>query len=87
MENSNYTNPGCGCHNSGLANGTTYTLRNCGCGGLGEATDPANKTAKETKKDLVETAKKYINGEIPIKYKIGAGITLLAILLLTTRRN
>lgn len=61
---------------------STYTYDNglgCGCGcskptpGLGESPiETANATAGETQKDLISTAKDYINVEIPFKYKAGA---------------
>jgi hypothetical protein len=52
----------------------------CGCSGskptpgLGESPveNQVNTSAIETKKDLVKTAKDYINVEIPFKYKAGA---------------
>lgn len=52
----------------------------CGCGcskptpGLGESpvVNQSNSDANETKKDLIKTAKDYINEEIPFKYKAGA---------------
>jgi hypothetical protein len=49
----------------------------CGCGcskptpGLGES-PVDNQSNNETKKDLIKTAKDYINEEIPFKYKAGA---------------
>ena len=62
---------------------STYIYDNglgCGCGcskptpGLGElpAENQVNSNANETKKDLIKTAKDYINEEIPFKYKAGA---------------
>ena len=58
-------------YNSGLG---------CGCGcskptpGLGEspASDSTVAASKETSKDLIKTAREYINHEIPLKYKAGA---------------
>jgi len=50
----------------------------CGCSkpapGLGElpVESQVDSNATETKKDLIKTAKDYINEEIPFKYKAGA---------------
>jgi hypothetical protein len=58
-------------YNSGLG---------CGCGcskptpGLGEspASDSSSTTNQQTSKDLIKTAREYINHEIPLRYKAGA---------------
>lgn len=86
METSEYTHPdtcNCGCSGSGLGSSTGYISNFCGCGqGLGE---PADTT--ETQKDLITEAKKYINGEIPTKVKVAAGIGVLGLLLLAKKRG
>lgn len=55
-------------------------LHGCGCGcgggcgsGLGSSEhDKKNEEANGTKTDLIETAKNYINDEIPFRYKAAA---------------
>ncbi|WP_409029499.1 hypothetical protein [Gracilimonas sediminicola] len=48
----------------------------CGCNGAGIGSSPVvdvkNAEAENTKMDLVDEAKKYINGEVPMKYKAAA---------------
>lgn len=91
MEKSEYTlgnQPGCSCSGSGLGSSTGYVHSGCGCqGGLGEASTDEPPKAPETKKDLINEAKKYINSEIPTKVKIAAGVGVALLLLLATRGN
>ncbi|MAO66074.1 MAG: hypothetical protein CL666_13850 [Balneola sp.] len=56
---------------------TSDTGLGCGCNngaGIGSSpvVDVKNAQAEDTKTDLVDTAKKYINGEVPMKYKVAA---------------
>jgi hypothetical protein len=60
---------------------SSYTSDNglgcgCGCNGAGIGSSPVvdikNAEAENTKTDLVDTAKKYINGDVPMKYKAAA---------------
>lgn len=73
-----------------MSNSSNYVNNksSCGCGGgLGEASAKENKEAKETKKDLINSAKKYINNEIPTKYKVRAGVAVVVLLMIATRGN
>ena len=82
METSFVNEYSCGCNDSGLAGGTSFTETGCGCsGGLGETTAP------ETQKDLISEAKKYINGEIPTSYKAAGAVGLILLLTLAMRGN
>lgn len=63
MSKSSYTSDnglGCGCGNNGAGIGSSPVV------------DVKNAEAENTKTDLVDTAKKYINGEVPMKYKAAA---------------
>lgn len=57
----------------------------CGCGtcqgasGLGSGSDEENSEAKKTTEDLLQTAKDYINDEIPNRYKLGAAALLVGV--------
>ena len=45
----------------------------CGCSGLGDSyEDTKNQVAENTSTDIVQTAKNYVNDEIPMRYKYGA---------------
>lgn len=89
MEKSEYTHGNkcnCGCHGGGLGSSTGFISNPCGCGqGLGEA--PTVDSTTETQKDLITEAKKYINGEIPTKVKVAAGIGVIGLLLLAKKRG
>lgn len=91
MEKSEYTlgnKSDCGCSGSGLGSSTGYVHSGCGCqGDLGEASPGQPPKAPETKMDLINEAKKYINSEIPSKFKIAAGVGVVLLLLLATRGN
>ena len=59
---------------------STYIYDNglgCGCGcskptpGLGESPAEDQSSSTETKKDIIKTAKDYINDEVPFRYKAG----------------
>ncbi|SHG40240.1 hypothetical protein SAMN05443144_12720 [Fodinibius roseus] len=74
----------CGCK-GGLGNSTGFISNPCGCGqGLGES---PTEDSTETQKDLITEAKKYINGEIPTKVKVAAGIGVIGLLLLAKKRR
>lgn len=77
---------------------STYTYNNglgCGCGcsksipGLGESpvASEANPGSTQTKKDLVKTARDYINHEIPLKYKAGAMLLGVGFLWIRSRKR
>ena len=77
---------------------STYIYDNglgCGCGcskptpglGLSPIEDETPPVATETKKDLIKTAKDYINDEIPFKYKAGAVAIGLGTIWLRSRRR
>ncbi|MDR8389860.1 hypothetical protein NC796_01840 [Aliifodinibius sp. S!AR15-10] len=58
---------------------SSFTPAGCNCGaGLGE---PAAPDAPQTTQDLMETAKKYVNSEIPMGIKIAAGLGVLLLLV------
>lgn len=66
----------------------------CGCGcskptpGLGESPiENKNSDADGTKKDLIKTARDYINDEIPFKYKAGAVAIGVGYIWLRSRRK
>ncbi len=88
IEKSAYTHGNtckCGCNGRGLGSSTGFVSTPCGCGqGLGES--PAEDTT-ETQQDLITEAKKYINGEIPTKVKVAAGIGVIGLLLVAKRRG
>ena len=91
MEKSEYTlenQSDCGCSASGLGSPTGYVHTTCGCQGvLGEGATGQPPKAPETKKDLINQAKKYINAEIPTSCKIVAGVGAVLLLILATRGN
>lgn len=72
-----------------------YTYDNglgCSCSkptpGLGESSVEAkNSDADGTKKDLIKTARDYINDEIPFRYKAGAVAIGLGYCWLRSRRR
>ncbi len=76
---------------------STYTYDNglgCGCGcskptpGLGESPiENTNSTTGRTQKDLIKTARDYINDEIPFKYKAGAVAIGIGYIWLRSRRR
>lgn len=88
MEKSGYTHPdtcNCGCQGGGLGSSTAYSSTPCGCEqALGEP--PADEPT-QTQKDLITEAKKYINGEIPTKVKVVAGLGVIGLLLLAKKRG
>jgi len=64
----------------------------CGCSkptsGLGESpVENKNSEADGTKKDLIKTARDYINDEIPFKYKAGAVAIGVGYIWLRSRRR
>lgn len=78
MSNSKYAqgNPGLGCGAGCKCGGT------CG-GGLGDG----GQEATGTNSDMVDQAKRFINNEIPLTYKLGALGLGLGVLWLSTRKG